>query len=316
MQTDEPVPEALKAEVRRSAVSMLAVRPLLERIRAGCAGPIVLMKGPELAIHYPGSARGFLDIDLLVPEASRVHEQLKSAGFIETGDAELFHRLHHLRPLRWPDLPVPVEIHQRPKWPERLPPPATIAIFRAAVPSGLCVDGILAPEPAQHTLLVAAHAWAHQPLRTLRDLIDIRALSTSAGRAAIEQTAGMWGLTHLWRTTDRVTDAVLAGTQPRMVPSWARHLREMRERTVLENHLQAWLSPFSSLPPRRALAAAAGAFASDLAPTPEEGWPEKLSRVLTASRHATIALSRHNRLLGDAATRGRKRNAPPDDESV
>lgn len=35
---------------------MLIAPPLLERIRAACDGPLVLVKGPEIARLYPGGA--------------------------------------------------------------------------------------------------------------------------------------------------------------------------------------------------------------------------------------------------------------------
>ena len=308
-QVGEPVPEAVAMEARMAAVAMLSVRPLLERIRAGCDGPLVLMKGPEIAIRYPGAARMFVDVDLLTPEPNWTHGQLQEAGFVEAGDPELFRPHHHLQPLKWPDLPLLVEIHGRPHWPEGLKARPVALIIDAAVPSGLHVEGILTPEPAQHALLVAAHSWAHEPLRRLRDLIDVRALAASDVRAAIERTARSWGITRLWRTTDRATDAVLGRRRmPLLVSPWARHLPEQRERTVLENHLRAWLAAYWALPVGSALATTARALRDDVAPAPEEGWSDKLSRMLTASKNATTPLSHHNRRLGEAATRGRNRN--------
>ena len=55
----------------------------------------------------------------------------------------------------------------------------------------------------------------------------------------------------LWQTTDRATNAVLEGARmPFVVGLWARHLLEQRERTVLENHLRAWVAAYSALPPQ------------------------------------------------------------------
>src|SRR5690349_19583184 len=46
-----------------------AVVPLLERVRAACDGPLVLHKGPEVAIDYPGTRlRPFCDLDLLTDD--------------------------------------------------------------------------------------------------------------------------------------------------------------------------------------------------------------------------------------------------------
>jgi len=61
------VPVELAEEEILAAALMLSVAPLLERVRASCDGPLVLMKGPAVAVHYPGSARSFWDLDLLVP---------------------------------------------------------------------------------------------------------------------------------------------------------------------------------------------------------------------------------------------------------
>ena len=302
------VPEALTMEARMAAFAMLSVRPLLERIRSGCDGPLVLMKGPEIALRYPGGARGFVDIDLLAPDPRRAHDQLRAAGFIEAGDVKRFQPRHHLRPLRWPELPLQVEIHGRPHWPDGLQAPAADSIIGLARPSGLDVEGILAPEGAHHALLVAAHAWAHEPLWRLRDLVDVRALAPPSERTAIERTARAWSITRLWRTTDRVTDAVLGkGRMPLLVRPWAGHLLEQRERTVLENHLRDWMAAYWALPVTAALATTAHAIAEDILPAPEEGWSDKLSRMLTASKNANTSLSQHDLQLGEAATRGRNR---------
>jgi hypothetical protein len=312
----EPLPQILELEARMATFAMLSVRPLLDRVRSICDGKLVLMKGPEIAIRYPGSARAFMDIDLLVAHAERTHRQLRDAGFAEVEDEnEPFRRHHHLRPLKWPDLPLPVEIHDRPHWPEGLDAPETASILGSAVSSALGVEGIDTPEPAQHALLVAAHAWAHEPLHLLRDLVDARALISTGADSEIARTARAWGIGRLWRTTDRVTDAVLSGRRlPALVELWAGHLPALRERTVLENHLRAWLSAYWALPLRSAAASTARAAWSDIAPAPEEGWRDKLARAVAATRNATAPLSHHDRRLGDAATRGRKRDRPPSEE--
>jgi hypothetical protein len=316
-QGGEIVPEALAIEARMAAFAMLSARPLLERVRNECDGPLVLMKGPEIALRYPGGARGFIDVDLLAPEPRRTHAQLREAGFVEAGDAPFFRPHHHFRPLRWPDLPLRVEIHGRPHWPVGLQAPAAASIIGSAAPSGLGVDGVLAPDDAHHTLLAAAHAWAHEPLWRLRDLVDVRALATPSDRRVIERTARVWGITRLWRTTDRVTDAVLGrGRMPLLVRPWARHLLEGRERTVLENHLRDWIAAYWALPLNAALATTTRAMADNLLPAPEEVWSDKLSRMLTAAKNANTPLSHHNLRLGDAATRGRNRKRRRDDAAA
>jgi hypothetical protein len=302
------VPEVLAIEARMAAFAMLSTRPLLERIRNGCDGPLVLMKGPEIALRYPGGARGFIDLDLLAPDPRRTHDQLREGGFVDSGDVERFDPRHHLPPLRWPELPLRIEIHGRPHWPAGLEPPAAASIIGAAGPSNLGIEGILAPADAHHALLVAAHAWAHEPLWRLRDLVDVRTLASPSERTTIERTARDWNLRRLWRTVDRVTDAVLGGGRmPLLIRPWAGHLLEQRERNVLENHLRDWMAAYWALPVTSALARTAHAIANDFLPAPEEGWTDKLSRMLTASKNASRPLSQHNLQLGEAATRGRNR---------
>lgn len=299
------VPEVLAVEARVTAFAMLSVRPLLRRAREGCEGPLVLMKGPELALRYPDGARSFTDLDLLAPEPRRAHDQLRAAGFVEDEDPTFAQPRHHLRPLRWPELPLKVEIHGHPKWPDGLEAPATASIVAEAGPTGLDVDGILAPADVHHALLVAAHAWAHEPLWRLRDLVDARALVAPSDRTAVERQARDWGITRLWRTTDDVTDAVLGRRRmPPLIRPWARHLSETRERTVLEDHLRDLLAEFWALPVSAALTRSAQAIRDDLLPAPGQRWSAKLSRMVTASRNAKTPMSQHSFQVKSAAARG------------
>jgi hypothetical protein len=311
-----PVPEALALEERLAAIAVLAAPKLLEHVRAGCDGPLVLMKGPEVATLYPESARSFADVDLLVLDARLVHQQLQDAGFEKTGDPVLFHRLHHLRPLRWPTLPLVVEIHSTPKWPERLAPPDPAEIIDRAIPSALGVAGVQAPDPARHAVLIAAHAWAHQPLRNLRDVIDTCAVATGADPDELASVAATWGVSKLWRVTVQTGASVLGGRRKVAATRiWARHLGRVRERTVLENHLGELLAGYWALPPRAAFDASRAALVADLKPAFDEGWREKLVRTARALQNAAVPLSDHDRSLGDAAFRGQGRN-PPDDSTT
>jgi Uncharacterised nucleotidyltransferase len=309
-----PVPETLQAEERLAAFRLVAVEPLLKLIRAGCDGPLVVMKGPELALRYPGGARAFADLDLLVPDAREVHGQLRSAGFVEIGDPELYYRLHHLRPLASPGLPLHVEIHSAPKWPDRLTAPTAAEVIDVAVPSAVGVEGVLAPSPAQHALLVAAHSWAHEPLRRLGDILDVRAVAAEAAPAEIERLALSWQIGGLWRTTAAAADALFGDrSEPPALRLWARHLEAMRERTVFENHLQSYLSGYWALPLRQALGQSILTLRGDLLPAPEESWRPKLARAARAFRDARTPRSYHDDLLGEEATRGQGRNPPDDD---
>src|SRR5215831_17176771 len=120
------VPVDFEQLERKAAVVTMATPHLLAKVREVYDGPALLHKGPEVAAHYPDPAlRLFGDVDILVPDAERVQQALLAGGFEPLGDPALYLDLHHLRPLRWPDLPLIVEIHGRPKWIEGLFPPST-----------------------------------------------------------------------------------------------------------------------------------------------------------------------------------------------
>lgn len=312
---DRPVPEALGSDYWASSFAMLMCRPLLQRVRESCDGPLVLMKGPEVARLYPDAARGFSDIDLLVPDAAATHRQLKEAGFVEVGEPELFWGIHHLQPLQWPSLPLALEIHTRPKWVEGLAQPEPAAMIEDAVPSGLDVEGVSALNPIHHTLAVAMHHWAHVPLASCRDMVDLLALSAESSEAELEQAATSWGIRRLWLTSYGAAKGVFGLEEPTVpVRIWARHLRAVRERSVFENHLQAWLSPYWSLSPAEALRYSGKALLKDVRPAFDEGWREKGARFVKAVRRARAPLSVHEAELGDAARRGQGRNPPPAEE--
>jgi hypothetical protein len=266
----QPIPDELATERRVNAVQALAVPPLLERVRGACEGPLVVMKGPEVASHYAEpSTRPFRDLDLLAPDAAAVQRALLDAGFRPAGEPELYVDIHHLRPLYWPGLPLVIEVHQRPKWPAGLPVPPTAALVEAAVPSATGVDGVLGLAPAQHVLAVAAHSWAHVPLSTLLHLVDVAALLEHADGREVALLARRWGMERMWRATLTGRDWALYGRRPRSpMRYWAGNVAAVRERTVIESHLARCTAAFWALPPRQA-AAAAGAAALEQSPGAE-----------------------------------------------
>ena len=290
----KPVPPALAAPERAATFAMMVAKPLLERVRDSCDGPLVLIKGPEVARIYPGGARTFSDVDLLVLDAAEVHRALKSRGFIEVDDPELFVDHHHLRPLRWPALGLKVEIHSGLPWPHSLEPPALTEVLEGARPSKTGIEGISAPEPVHHALILAAHAWTHAPLGRLRDLVDVAAVAGEAVQWELDRIARAWRIHRVWRTTRDAADGLLEGGPPPLsVRLWARHLPLVRERTVLDNHLERWLHTFWELPPPAAFFATAGVLRQEFLPTPDEPWRDKLIRVRHAVRHPHAPLSSH-----------------------
>jgi hypothetical protein len=297
--TGRAVPEGFVQQERLAAVSLITAPLLLERAREACSQPMIVLKGPEVASRYPDPAlRGFHDVDLLVPDAKAAQAELLRAGFVEVGEPELFVDIHHLRPVIAEGLPLIIEIHSRPKWLEPLTPPPFAELFEAAEASSTGVDGVFALPPEHHAVLLAVHSWAHEPLRRLRDVVDISVMTAASSRGEMSRLAGAWGVRRLWETTVAVADGVVSGAPlPWEARVWARNLAHVRERTVLENHLQRLLSDFSALPPATALRSVPRRIASEVKRNPDELWREKLGRSARAFRNALERRSHHDREL-------------------
>jgi hypothetical protein len=291
-----PVPKPLVLEERAAAVSMLTAVPLLERIRGVYEGPLLLIKGPDIARLYPGNARRFGDLDLLFERAPEVHQRLKEDGFIEVEDPEfeLTPDHHHLQPLRWPALPLLVEVHRTPNWPRTVrQPPPVVEIYEARVPSTLGMEDVWTPSPVHHALILAIHAWSHVPLHTLRDLLDVAAVAAPLDEHELERTAERWGIGRVWRTTHEAIDAVFYGgraTTP--LRSWARHLGLVRKQTILEDHLGRLFHPYWEMPAHRATLSLGRALGETVTPLPGETWREKLSRIGRAIRNPRAPIGR------------------------
>lgn len=288
--------------------SELAVPVVLERARAAWDGRLVLVKGPELALDYPAPrCRRFWDLDLLTDDAPRAQAALLAAGFREVGDPALYEGIHHLRPLWWPGLPLTIELHARPKWPDTLTPPAAAELLAAAVPGRVGVAGVDTLPPEQHAVLLAAHSWAHEPLARIGHLIDVAVTLERGDREAAAALARRWGCARLWRTTERAAGALLGGRRSTAVAAWGRHLRGARERTVLEAHLHGWLAPLWGLPRRRAPRAALAAVLGELRREGPERWHTKLARTRMALANAGTAQAEHDLALDARGFRPRER---------
>jgi Uncharacterised nucleotidyltransferase len=290
-----PPPELVSDEHRAATVA-LAAPVLLRRIRASSDGPLLTMKGPEAALSWPDPAlRPYVDLDLLTTDSCALQRALVGVGFEPVADHAGPPRPHHLRPLHWPRLPLTVEVHHQPNWPRSLgDPPSAAELLAAARPSGLGVEGLLAPDPSHHALLLAAHAWVHTPLRRLGDLVDIAAFAISGDARVLELTARRWGLARLWRATARAVEDLLGGGRRSLaLRTWARHLPAVRERTVLEAHAARWLAPAWGSPPCRVARATLAAACESLGPEDGERWAAKLARTRRALRDATVAESLH-----------------------
>ena len=290
------VPPSLEAEERLARIAWMTAGPLLRRIRELHDAPLLLLKGPEVAALYPDRARGFVDIDILAVGARELYENLRGAGFAELEEAELYESHHHFSPLNLRGVWLNVEVHVRPMWPEGLSTPSVATIVDESCPSAVSVHGISAPQREHQALLLAVHAWMHEPLHTLRDLLDIAAVTAVADRSKLAALSRQWGIGRIWQTTQRTIDAIF-DERPHNMPLrlWARHLPRVRERTVLDNHLQRWLHYFWEGPPNVAIPSLAEALRMEILPDPGELWRDKATRVGHALRRPTASMSAHKR---------------------
>jgi hypothetical protein len=260
---------------------------------------LLLLKGPEAAMAYPDPAlRPYGDVDLLVADSRAAQLALIAAGFEPVGDEGRYVGLHHMRPLRLRGVPLLVEIHHSPKWPEGHEPPRNAELLELGVPARCGVDGILSLPPAHHAVVLAAHAWAHSPLEHLRHLLDVALVAGDAEGTNWDRLADRWGASRFWQATVDTLNAIFGGApSPLMLRLWGRHLAPVRERTVFEKHVTSWLSPLWCFPPWDGLREAAAAFVSDLRPSHGEPWREKLVRTRLALANASVGASRHDAVL-------------------
>jgi len=150
------------------------------------------------------------------------------------------------------------------------------------------------------------HSWTPLPLRRIRDLIDILAVSADADRSGLDALAKRWGIGRLWNTMWAAAEAlILEGPLPWTLGAWARSLRDIRDMTVFEGHARRWFGPFSALPMGRALPQAGLALGRELVPIPGESWTHKLRRAGEAMSNPSRRLADHTRLLGEEARKPR-----------
>lgn len=303
----DEVPELLLREERAGRTATLVAPTLLKRAREAYGGPLLLVKGPELTARYPDAARRFSDLDLVAGDAEEAQAALLAAGFrLEDrprwppeGYDDVRRPHYHLHPLEWPGLALRVEIHKHVKWPEGLRPPRNEELFEAALPSVVGIEGVLAPHPDHHAVVLASHAWGEIPMRKLRQLVDILAFADDSDRDELRRLAARWGIERGWCSTLAVGDWLFQGApEPRLVGVWARYLRELREPTVVEMHVQEWLSPFWLTAPRAAARKSFHAVLEDLRPRPHQTWGGKLRQTIRALAHPLSSTSEHYQRSG------------------
>lgn len=293
------VPTSLIESERDASIVALATPHVLGEIRAACDGPMLVFKGPEIAARYPDPAlRPYGDLDVIVEDVGAAHAALRAAGFNPVG-AVPRDGFHHLRGLQSPRFPLRVELHERPSWLEGGEPPNLHELLRAASPTRTAVDGLVAPSPAHHAVLVAVHAWVHEPLGRASQLVDAMLLLAESTQDEALSIAEAWGVERLWRTTIDAAEALLFGRAERATLRPAvRRLRRVEERSVLGSHLYRALGPFWALPPSSAFRATATMVGKAARPAPGESWATKLSRAWHALRHARMGRTRHERKIG------------------
>jgi hypothetical protein len=274
----------------------MAARPMLERARAAYGGKLMLMKGAEVAAHYRHqSDRFFCDLDLLADDAPAAQRALIKAGFVQCGDPATYADAQHLCPLVWPGVPLFVELHRRPNSPAWLPHRTAEELFDVSVPSATGVDGLLAPDPPAHAVLLVAHTWAEAPLGRIADLVDVAAVLGDHGPRGSNDVARRWGWEGMWRVALRAGDAVLGDRAwPASLTVWASHLQSARDRTVLENHIARIAAPASALPVALAPVVLAAAIRPTASRRDGEPWSDKLRRARLAVAHAFMARSAHD----------------------
>jgi len=293
------VPPDLVADERAAAVCAMLTRFVLGKARCAYGGALMLMKGPEVAAHYPvPSDRPFSDLDLLVEDPAAAQRALIEAGFVESGDPAAYAGLQHLPPLIWPGAPLAVEVHRHPSQPFWLAPASAESILPTAVQSTVGVPGVLAPEPAAHAVLLVAHAWADGLLGRVGQLLDTAALLACSDRRRADYFARAWGWEGMWNTTLAIMDAVIGGKRPGLaLKLWARHLLDVRERVVLENHISRLTAPVCSLPAGDVPRAISYTLRYTASPDREEDWMTQLRRSSLAIAHAFRPQSEHERSL-------------------
>ena len=269
------------------------------------------MKGPEAAARYPEpGVRPFCDLDFLADDPDAAHRALMASGFVEMGDPARYEDAHHLRPLALPEVPIVIELHREPNHPAWLTAPDTSELLQMTRPSATEVAGLSAPVPVAHAVLLAAHSWAHAPLRRLLDLIDVMVvLESDADRRLARELASRWGLGRVWRTTITAADALFgcSASMPAL-RIWARHLAAVRERTVFETHLTRWAGPVCGLPytPMRALGGATRIFTDAARPREDERWTDAVRRTRLAIVVAPRPQSERDRIK-EARNAGHRR---------
>jgi hypothetical protein len=260
--TGRPISYELEVERAAAAALLIEANHLVVRLASAHESPFLVFKGPEMSARYPDpTVRMLKDVDVLVRDADRVHDQLVCAGWQEmTGPAVLrwYDDIHQTHPLVVPGMTLPLELHRRPNWPSWGSAPPIDELFEAAQPSVVGVDGALAPSTEHHALLVLAHSWWHQPFEQLSQLVDFALLLEQSDAAVLRSTARRWQLGELLDVAVRTVDSILLGRgQAPLVVRWcAPHLRCLGQVSPLRQQVNRYAASFFVARPTEAARAA------------------------------------------------------------
>jgi hypothetical protein len=265
-QTGRAVSRELEAERVAATARLIEAERLVVRLASSFQGPFLVFKGPEVGALYPDPTERVLrDVDVLVRDADRVHDELLGADWREqTGAAVLrwYDDIHQTHPLVLPGMSIALELHRRPNWPTWGVPPALDELFEAAQRSVTDVDGALAPSTEHHALLVLAHSWWHQPFERLSQLIDFALLLGLSDAAVLRSTARRWKVEKLLDLAIRTVDSVLLsrGEDPLVIRWCAPHLRRLGSVSPARQQINRYAaSLFVARPADAARAAVEGA---------------------------------------------------------
>jgi hypothetical protein len=251
-QLERPLAEPLLAEERFAASAIVAGQVIRQRILDAYDGPMLILKGSEVARRYPDPAlRPSHDIDLLADDPAAAQRALLDAGCVVGLERQ---SAHHELPIAFPDLPLVIEVHRAPKWPAGIPAPPASALLDAAGAR----DGLGVLPSAHQAVVVAAHAWAERPLGRIMDLADVAVLLDVADRDEATALARAWGLERCWAATVAAVECVIHDAPPPPpLRTWARHTLAVRAPSVPERVIARAAAPFWALPPASAARAAA-----------------------------------------------------------
>jgi len=298
-ETGRAVPATWLDDQRLMAMVTLALPGVLRQIRSVVEGPIVLMKGPEVATLYPGTAlRPFGDVDLLVQDADVAHQALLELGLSLDRERPAPDAFHHLTPLRVEYPPLKIEIHRRPNWLPWLPPPSVEELFAAAGPSRLGVVGLSTLAPEHHALTVAVHNWLHGPLLSVGGLLDSALLSRECDPAVLLRTAKRWGVDRIWQTSSRAAEALLLGEGSSLpLAIGGRHLRRVHERTMVGWQASMYLGSLWAPTPMEAVHALSTTLVDGIRLPEGHSWRTRAPRIFRVVRSAARPASRYDDLV-------------------